>query len=78
MIYEEPRFLPGGDRYVLIEFGDEMNLELNFMAQGLAERIDQHKIGWVVETAPCFASMLVHYDPAADQLRRPPEGDDCR
>ena len=70
MIYPEPRFLPGGDRYVLIEFGDEMNLELNFMAQGLADAIDQHKIGWVVETAPCFASMLVHYDPAADQLRR--------
>ena len=36
MIYREPRFLPGGDRYVLIEFGDEMNLELNFTAQGLA------------------------------------------
>ena len=45
MIYPEPRFLPGGDRYVLIEFGDEMNLELKFMAQGLADAIDQHKIG---------------------------------
>lgn len=63
MIYQEPRFLPGGDRYVLIEFGDEMNLELNFMAQGLADAIEHNKIGWVVETAPCFASMLVHYDP---------------
>ena len=36
MIYEKPRYLPGGDRYMLIEFGNEMNLELNFMAQGLA------------------------------------------
>jgi urea carboxylase len=63
MIYEEPRFLPGGDRYVLIEFGNEMNLELNFTAQGLADAIEQNRIGWVVETAPCFASMLVHYDP---------------
>ena len=67
MIYEEPRFLPGGDRYVLIEFGNEMNLELNFTAQGLADAIEQNKIGWVVETAPCFASMLVHYDP--EQIR---------
>ena len=39
MIYSEPRFLPGGDRYVLIEFGNEMNLELNFIAQGLATAI---------------------------------------
>lgn len=63
MIYEEPRFLPGGDRYLLIEFGNEMNLELNFMAQGLAEAIVDNHVKGVVETAPCFASMLVHYEP---------------
>ena len=39
MIYQEPKFLPGGDRYMLIEFGNEMNLELNFLAQGLATAI---------------------------------------
>jgi KipI family sensor histidine kinase inhibitor len=63
MIYEEPRYLPGGDRYMLIEFGDEMNLELNFMGQGLAKAISEHKTKGVIETAPCFASMLVHYEP---------------
>ncbi|HLJ63426.1 MAG TPA: carboxyltransferase domain-containing protein [Stellaceae bacterium] len=63
MIYPEPKFLPAGDRFMLIEFGNEMNLELNFMAQGLASVIaagDHHAI---IETAPCFASLLVHYDP---------------
>lgn len=63
MIYDEPRFLPGGDRYVLIELGNEMNLELNFAAQGLATAIEAAGTAGVVETAPCFASMLVHYDP---------------
>ena len=63
MIYDEPKFLPGGDRYVLIEFGNEMNLELNFIAQGLAARIVADKTRGIVETAPCFASMLVHYEP---------------
>jgi KipI family sensor histidine kinase inhibitor len=43
-----------------------MNLELNFMAQGLASAIEQHKTKGVIETAPCFASMLIHYDP--DQI----------
>jgi urea carboxylase len=63
MIYEEPRFLPGGDRYMLIEFGNEMNLELNFMAQGLAGAIVADGTKGVIETAPCFASMLIHYEP---------------
>ena len=39
MIYDEPRFLPGGDRFLLIEFGNEMNLELNFMAQKFARSV---------------------------------------
>lgn len=63
MIYEKPRILPGGDRYALVEFGDEMNLELNFKAQNLAAAIAEEGTAGVVETAPCFASMLVHYDP---------------
>lgn len=67
MIYEEPRFSPGGDRYILIEFGDEMNLELNFMGQALTAAIDQEKPRGIVETAPCFASTLIHYEPT--QLR---------
>ena len=69
MIYDEPKFLAGGDRYMLIEFGNEMNLELNFMAQGLASAIEQNKTKGVIETAPCFASMLIHYDPDAIAFR---------
>jgi len=63
MIYKEPKFLPGGDRYILIEFGNEMNLELNFMGQGLAAAIKNNKTKGIIETAPCFASTLIHYDP---------------
>ena len=64
MIYERPKFLPAGDRYLLIEFGNEMNLDLNFMAQGLATAAAAANISGIVETAPCFASLLVHYEPA--------------
>ena len=62
-IYEEPKFLPGGDKYMLIEFGNVMDLELNFTAQNLAQAIKNNKVKGVYETAPCFASMLVHYEP---------------
>ena len=62
-IYEQPKFLPGGDKYMLIEFGNVMDLELNFTAQNLAQAIKNNKVKGVYETAPCFASMLVHYEP---------------
>ena len=62
-IYDTPKFLPAGDKYMLIEFGNIMNLELNFTAQNLAKAIKDHKVKGVYETSPCFASMLVHYEP---------------
>jgi len=62
-IYDKPKFLPAGDKYMLIEFGNVMNLELNFTAQNLAKALKDHKVKGVYETSPCFASMLVHYDP---------------
>ena len=62
-IYDTPKFLPAGDKYMLIEFGNIMNLELNFTAQNLAKAIKDNKVKGVYETSPCFASMLVHYEP---------------
>ncbi len=61
--YEEPKILPGGDQYLLIEFGNRMNLELNFKAQGIASEIKRQKVRGVHETLPCFASLLIHYEP---------------
>lgn len=63
MIYPEPRILPAGDRYVLVELGNELTLDLSFMAQGLAAAIAKDGLKGIVETAPCYASLLVHYDP---------------
>ena len=51
---------------MLIEFGDEMNIDLNFLGQGLATALRDNKIDGVIETAPCFASTLIHYEP--DQI----------
>lgn len=73
MFYDEPRFLPGGDCFMEIEFGDELALELNFRAQGLGKLIAEQKIAGIVETAPFFASILLHYDPdriGFDDLKR--------
>ncbi len=63
MIYEEPVFKPGGDRYMLIEFGDELNLALNFTAHSLGDAIAQAGMKAVIESAPCFASCCCYYGP---------------
>ena len=62
-IYENPKFLLAGDKYMLIEFGNVMDLEINFKAQNLAQAIKNNNVKGVYETAPCFASILVHYNP---------------
>ncbi|MBI5616429.1 MAG: allophanate hydrolase subunit 1 [Gammaproteobacteria bacterium] len=62
MMYDEPRFLPGGDCFIEIEFGDELNLELNFKAQELGHAIVEHNIKGVMECMPSFSASLVHYD----------------
>lgn len=63
MVYDTPKCSPGGDRFMLIEFGDELTLELNFFSQSLARATAEEKIAGVVETAPCFSSLLIHYEP---------------
>ena len=62
-VYDEPIIKPGGDKYMIIEFANLMDLEINFTAQNLAKAIHDNKIKGIYETAPCFASMLIHYNP---------------
>ena len=63
MVYDVPKCSPGGDRFMLIEFGDELTLELNFFSQGLARATAEQNVKGIIETAPCFSSLLVHYEP---------------
>jgi len=63
MIFDEPRYLLAGDRYLLIEFGNELNLDMNFKALGLAREIEQNKVKGLLETVPSFATLLLHYEP---------------
>ncbi len=63
MIYEEPRFLLSGDQYILIEFANELNLDMNFEVLSLAKVIKENKIKGIIETIPSFATILIHYNP---------------
>lgn len=73
MIYDQPDIRVAGDRHVILYFGDEFNIKLNFMAQSLAQQIAAQRIPGINETVPHFASLLIQYDPdvlASSDLRR--------
>jgi urea carboxylase len=63
MIYDDPRFAPGGDRYIEVELGDEMGFELNFRVHTLVAAIRAASISGIVELIPEMASLQVSYDP---------------
>jgi len=62
MIFETPRFRPAGDSFMLVELGNEMSLDVNFRAQGLALAARDAGLAGVLDVAPCFASVLFQYD----------------
>ncbi len=61
MIYEEPRFLSGGDRAIYIEFGDSIDPDVNQRVRNLKLAIERAGIPGVVESVPTYRSLLVYF-----------------
>ncbi|HTN97494.1 MAG TPA: allophanate hydrolase subunit 1 [Nordella sp.] len=57
--------MPGGDRAIEVELGDEMSFELNFQVHQLSAAIRQARIKGIVELIPELASFQISYDPDA-------------
>ena len=56
------RFLSAGDRFVLLELGNSMQLDMNLRAIQLADRLLDERVAGIIETLPMFVSVLIHYD----------------
>ena len=66
------RFLLAGDRFVLVEVGEGMELSLNIKVIQLAKRILVEEVEGIIEALPMFVSVLIHYDSlvlSPDRLR---------
>ncbi len=61
--YETPMFLPAGDQALVVEFGDEIDPDLNAVVHRAVGAIEEAAIDGVVETVPTYRSLLVYYDP---------------
>lgn len=63
MFYAEPVYRPLGDLYLTIEFGDELDLLLNFRVIALDAALKRTLVAGVTETIPTNRSLGVVYDP---------------
>lgn len=60
--YEEARYLPSGDRYLLVEFGDRLNIIVNCKAVAFDQEIKKSGIPGIMETCVGQLAVLVFYD----------------
>lgn len=70
-MYEQPRFLPAGDRGIVVEFGDEISEEVNAAVRRFVAAAREAALTGVEEVVPTYRSAAVYFDPlrvGRDQL----------
>jgi inhibitor of KinA len=61
----KPHIVPVGDAALLVKFGDQIDPAVNRRVLALDTRLRAHRRPGIIEMVPAYASLLVHYDPAA-------------
>jgi len=62
-LYQTVKYLPVGDRALLIEFGNNISPDINRKVHALDHAIPQLGLPGVEECVPTYRSLLVYYDP---------------
>lgn len=60
---DKPRFLPAGDAALVVEFGNEIDEEINRRVRSLAYALEEKGAPGLAEVVPTYRSLLIHYDP---------------
>lgn len=60
----EIKYMPAGDRALVVEFGNQIDPAINDKVHALAARIAETRIPGVQEMVPTFRSLMIYYDPA--------------
>ncbi len=58
-----PRFLPAGDRGLLVEFENAVSIEINNQVRALAIGLQAARIPGLIEVIPTYRSLGIEYDP---------------
>ena len=62
MRFDEAKFMPGGDHFILVQFGDDGSIDLNFLALGLTAALKREDTPGVVDANPSYNSLVVEYE----------------
>jgi KipI family sensor histidine kinase inhibitor len=62
-LYPQAKFLLMGDRGLLLEFGDEINAEVNEKVRKMALALQAERLEGIIEVVPTYRSVLVLYNP---------------
>jgi KipI family sensor histidine kinase inhibitor len=62
-LYPKTLFLLMGDQGLLLEFGDEISLEVNEKVRRMVLAIQEEGIEGIIETVPTYRSLLIVYNP---------------
>lgn len=62
-MYEKAKFLPGGDKSLIIEFGDSIDPKINKKIRNMYIAIDKSGLEGVLEMIPTYRSLLISYNP---------------
>lgn len=62
-MYKKPKYLLAGDRAVVIEYGQEISVEINSRIRAMTKAIEACEIKGIIEVVPTYCSLIVHYNP---------------
>jgi inhibitor of KinA len=64
----QPRFRLSGDRGLLVELGQAIDLETNARVRAAAADLEKHAYPGIVEVIPAYCSILIIYEPQRIEL----------
>lgn len=62
-MYEQARYLPAGDKGLVVEFGNAISPEINNKVRSFALALEETDMAGLVEFIPTYRSLLLIYDP---------------
>lgn len=62
-MYEQARYLPAGDKGLVVEFGNSISPEINYKVRSFSFALEQAGLSGIVEYIPTYRSLLILYDP---------------
>lgn len=62
-MYRQARYLPAGDESLLIEFGNEIHVEIHRRVYAMARAVEKAAFQGIEEIIPSYRSLLVAYNP---------------